>query len=191
MKTTLKAMLLETIKLPSPEQQKWIKAYIAAADILLKHQNLTIGEDDRININAMITINELEQQYDEVPDYIRFGTSKYFGIANCTLTDLRIFPENATIISFFASSEMPSFRGIHKIVKTCDNLGINKTFVNGLIDCYKIKGLKKIAFTDNPKYALPKQLQGAVQLTNNALKLETNIFAYQNQMKDAGFKDFL
>lgn len=191
MKTTFKSTLLETVNLPSPEQQKWIKGYITAADVLLKHQNLTIGTDGRINIDAMIMIDELEQQYDEVPDYIRFGTIKYFGITNCTLTDLRIFPENATAISIFDDSKMPSFKGIHKIVKTCNILRINKAFVDGLIDCYKIKGLQKISFTNNPKYALPKQLQDAVQLTNDALKSETNIFAYQNQMKDAGFKDFL
>lgn len=171
----------------SEEQLKWLNAYVENFK-LIDHAFSVRGK--KINsVSNFFFIHQYEQDYEALPECIRFGSVKSFILTDSTtLTNCALLPEKAESIDFYKGSTMPSFKDIFKTVKFCRVFCLNGSFKDGLLALFQINGVEKVNLTfdvQNSKTKKSKELIRAAKIVNRHLA-DNDVFACQDDLEEAG-----
>lgn len=176
----------------SAEQVKWLERHV---DAFKFHKTSFFGVNGKIRCNANVCVLEgLENSYSNIPDYIRFGKVRSIAFSgNSVITDFSLIPETSKEILFFSKTKMPSCKGIQKVIRSCETLALNDSFIDGLLDIMQINGLKSIGINTgsvNPRSKKIERTRNAIEIAIRTLEAGEDAFDLQDALHSAGLEEY-
>lgn len=175
--------LFETQEMLTPEQFKWCKAYIDAFSIRADSEFFT--RDGKIETTRnFIFISNYFQDEEPLPDYIRFGKIRIISFADCQLENFDMVPTSAQTVTFKDGTDIlsGSLKGLAKTLKECKRLEFPRSVKKGLLEVFKIDGMKEVIFNGNKNGSVKSKIEMALAIVNEHLKNGQDIFDCQEAL---------
>ena len=180
--------LFEESSVLSDDQKKWLVQHtdnydLRSGEFLIKNGKIDV-------IANFCYVEEFEQEYDELPENIRFGNVRLFYYKNCTLTNFDLIPNKAESIFFLDGTVIPSsLKGLAKVLKSCKKLTINKSVKSGLLEVFKIKGMEGVSYQPGKRETKKNAIEKAIKIVNTHLATG-DVFQCQEDLHAAGLGQF-
>lgn len=130
---------------------------------------------------ANITSNE------DLPPF-KFGEIGRLEFHDCKFSDISFLPEKVRALSFM-ESDVPSIKGISKIVKSCEEIVLSPKMKSGLLELLSLNGLKKISLSRTVKFS-DEPIGRAAFIVAEHLEGEKDIIDCQSELIDNDLESF-
>lgn len=174
----------------SEDQKTWVKMCLDAGSYKTDEDFYTI--DGKIETTrTFLYVAQFEQDYDQLPEYIRFKYVQNFIIGkDSTITNFDIMPEESARVRFEDGAGVPaSLKGLSKNLKVCVEIELNRQVETGLLELFKIKHMAKVKYNGNKNSHKMCNIELAIDIINKHLKTG-DVFDCQEELHNAGLQDF-
>ena len=180
--------IFEESSIPTDDQKKWLIQHsstyeLRSGEFLIKNGKIDV-------VSNFCYIEEVEQDFDKLPENIRFGNVRLFYYKNCTFTNFDLIPNKAESIFFLAGTEVPSsLKGLAKVLKHCKRIKINKSVKSGLLEVFKIGGMESLGYDPSKRETKKNPIEKAIKIVNTHLATG-DVFQCQEDLHAAGLGQF-
>ena len=183
--------LFENNEMLLPEQFKWCQDHV---DMFNLHSDSEFFlKDGRIETKRLfLYIVDYYQDEDPLPKSVRFGNVNIMTFKDCQLENFDMLPSSSKSISFKEDTEIipKTIKGLAKTLKSCERLEIPRSVQKGLLEVFKIKGMKEVIYNGNKNGKKQSAIEIAISIVNQHLRDNKDVFDCQEVLHDRGFGDF-
>ncbi len=183
--------LFESQEMLTPEQFKWCQQYVDMFSI--RSDSEFWVKDQKIETKRLfLFVSNYYQDEEPLPDYIRFGHINIMSFVDCQLENFDIVPSSAKSITFKKDTEIlsGSLKGLAKTLKSCERIEIPRSVKNGLLEVFKIQGMRELIYNGNKNGKNKSAIEQAVGIVNWHLNSDKDVFECQETLIEAKLGEF-